>query len=81
VREEDGLTLIDAMIGGSADRIVAGADTIGVPIVRSSRRATRGCWPKDMTLDPDEPRDKLRGGYPGTRSKPDRTVDSGDRVG
>jgi glyoxylase-like metal-dependent hydrolase (beta-lactamase superfamily II) len=36
---------------------------------------------KDMSLDPDEPRDKLRGGYPGARTKPDRTVDPGDRVG
>jgi glyoxylase-like metal-dependent hydrolase (beta-lactamase superfamily II) len=36
---------------------------------------------KDMSLDPDEPRDKLRGGYPGAETKPDRTVDPGDRVG
>jgi Metallo-beta-lactamase superfamily len=36
---------------------------------------------KDMSLNPDEPRDKLRGGYPGTRTKPDRTVEPGDRVG
>lgn len=29
---------------------------------------------KDMTLDPDEPKDKLRGGYPGASTKPTRTV-------
>jgi glyoxylase-like metal-dependent hydrolase (beta-lactamase superfamily II) len=36
---------------------------------------------KDMSLDPGEPQEKLRGGYPGAETKPDRTVDSGDRVG
>jgi hypothetical protein len=36
--------------------------------------------PEDMSLDPDEPQDKLRG-YPGAETKPDRTVDPGDRVG
>jgi glyoxylase-like metal-dependent hydrolase (beta-lactamase superfamily II) len=36
---------------------------------------------KDMSLDPDEPKDKLRGGYPGAETTPDRTVDPGDRVG
>jgi glyoxylase-like metal-dependent hydrolase (beta-lactamase superfamily II) len=36
---------------------------------------------KDMTLDPNEPEDKLRGGYPGAATKPNRTVDAGDRVG
>ena len=34
-----------------------------------------------MSLDPDEPEDKLRGGYPGAEAKPDRTVDPGDQVG
>jgi glyoxylase-like metal-dependent hydrolase (beta-lactamase superfamily II) len=36
---------------------------------------------KDMSLGPDEPKDKLRGGYPGAETKPDRTVDPGDRIG
>ncbi|PZR65853.1 MAG: hypothetical protein DLM63_10745 [Solirubrobacterales bacterium] len=36
---------------------------------------------KDMTLDPDEPEDELRGGYPGAATKPTRTVQAGDRVG
>jgi len=36
---------------------------------------------KDMSLDPDEPKDKLRGGYPGAQTEPNRTVDPGNRVG
>jgi glyoxylase-like metal-dependent hydrolase (beta-lactamase superfamily II) len=36
---------------------------------------------KDMSLDPGEPVDKLRGGYPGAETKPDRTIATGDRVG
>jgi glyoxylase-like metal-dependent hydrolase (beta-lactamase superfamily II) len=34
VREDDGLTLVDTMIGGSAKGIVAAADGLGAPIVR-----------------------------------------------
>ena len=34
VREDDGLTLIDTMIGGSAKKILATADSLGAPIVR-----------------------------------------------
>ena len=36
---------------------------------------------KDMSLDPGEPEDKLRGGYPGAETKPDREIGPGDRVG
>ena len=36
---------------------------------------------KDMTLDPDEPQVKLRGGYPGAATRPTRTVEPGDRIG
>jgi glyoxylase-like metal-dependent hydrolase (beta-lactamase superfamily II) len=36
---------------------------------------------KDMSLDPGEPVDKLRGGYPGAETTPDRTIAAGDRVG
>jgi glyoxylase-like metal-dependent hydrolase (beta-lactamase superfamily II) len=107
VPEDDGLTLIDAAIGGSADKIIAAAETAGTPIVRvllthshadhvgsldtlkerlpqakvviSTREAR--LLAKDMSLDPSEPEDKLRGGYPGAATKPDRTVDHGDRVG
>lgn len=107
VREDDGLTLIDTMLGGSAGKIIAGAEALGAPIVRIvlthahgdhigsldalkerlpeseviiSRRDAR-LLAKDMSLDPDEPNDKLRGGYPGAETKPERTVDPGERVG
>jgi glyoxylase-like metal-dependent hydrolase (beta-lactamase superfamily II) len=107
VRENDGLTVIDTMIGGSAGKIMAGAEAIGAPIVRvllthahadhiGSLDALKERLPeaeviisardarllaKDMTLDPGEPEDKLRGGYPGAETKPDRTVEAGERVG
>lgn len=34
VREDDGLTLIDTMLRGSAGKIIAGAEVSGAPIVR-----------------------------------------------
>jgi glyoxylase-like metal-dependent hydrolase (beta-lactamase superfamily II) len=36
---------------------------------------------KVMTLDPGEPQAKLRGSYPGAKTKPTRLVAPGDRVG
>ena len=37
---------------------------------------------KDMTPEPGEPEDaKLRGGYPGAKTQPTRTLEPGDRVG
>jgi glyoxylase-like metal-dependent hydrolase (beta-lactamase superfamily II) len=36
---------------------------------------------KDMSLDPGEPADKLRGGYTGAETKPTRTVEAGERIG
>jgi glyoxylase-like metal-dependent hydrolase (beta-lactamase superfamily II) len=36
---------------------------------------------KDLSLDPDEPQVKLRGGYPGAKTRPTRTVVAGDRIG
>lgn len=35
----------------------------------------------DMSLDPTEPVDKLRGGWPATNVRPTRTLAEGDRVG
>ncbi len=35
----------------------------------------------DMSLDPDEPQSKLRGGYVQAETRPDRTLQEGDRVG
>ncbi len=107
VREDDGLTLVDTMIPGSAKAIQAAATKLGAPIVRialthahadhigsldalhtllpdaevliSSRDAR--LLAKDMTLDPDEPTTKLRGGYPGAETTPTRTFEDGDSVG
>jgi glyoxylase-like metal-dependent hydrolase (beta-lactamase superfamily II) len=107
VREDDGLTLIDTMLPGSAKRITGAAGACRAPIVRivlthahsdhvGSLDALKQELPeaeviistrdarllaKDMSLDPGEPQNKLRGGYPGAETKPDRTVESGDRVG
>jgi glyoxylase-like metal-dependent hydrolase (beta-lactamase superfamily II) len=36
---------------------------------------------KDTTMDPGEPQDKLRGGYPGAKTKPARTFTPGEKVG
>ena len=36
---------------------------------------------KDMSLDPGEPEDKLRGDYRGAETRPDREIRPGDRVG
>jgi glyoxylase-like metal-dependent hydrolase (beta-lactamase superfamily II) len=36
---------------------------------------------KDRTMDPGEPDATLRGGFPGARTKPTRTIVAGDRVG
>jgi glyoxylase-like metal-dependent hydrolase (beta-lactamase superfamily II) len=107
VREDDGLTLVDAMIPGSAKVIQAAAAKLGAPIVRialthahsdhvgaldalhallpdaevliSSRDAR--LLAKDMTLDPDEPKTKLSGGYSGAETKPTRTIEDGLTVG
>ena len=107
VEDDEGLTVIDTMIPGSAPAILHGAaehgraitrillthahqDHVGsldklheaVPeaeVVISARDAR--FLDKDMSLDPGEPKDKLRGGYPGTETKPTRTLQDGDRVG
>ena len=107
VREEDGLTLIDTAIPGSAKPILAGAEEMGAPIVRivlthahadhvGSLDALASQLPdaevlisgrearlldKDRTMDSAEPNAKLRGGYPGTETKPSRTVEPGEAVG
>ncbi len=36
---------------------------------------------KDKSLDPDEPQDKIRGGVPGTMTKPTATFSPGERIG
>lgn len=46
-----------------------------------STREERLLLRKDKSLDPGEPKDRVRGGYPGVKTKPDRTVSDGDRIG
>lgn len=107
VREDDGFTLVDTLMSGSAEGILAAAKQMGSPIRRillthahvdhvgsldklhellpdaqvaiSARdaRFLRG----DMSLDPNEPQDKLRGGYTPCKTVPDLLLNAGDRVG
>ena len=107
VAEDDGLTVIDTMISGSAKRIVRVVERSAAPIVRivlthahgdhiGSLDDLAGMAPgaeviiserdarllaKDMSLDPGEPDDELRGAYPGAETRPTRTVHAGDRIG
>lgn len=107
VSEDDGLTLIDTTIGGSAKKILAAVERTGQPLRRilltHAHQDHVGSLDKlhelrpdveviisvrdarllalDLTLDPDEPQSKLAGGYSGAKTKPDRTVVDGDRVG
>jgi glyoxylase-like metal-dependent hydrolase (beta-lactamase superfamily II) len=107
IREDDGLTLVDTMLPGSAKSILAAAERVGAPIKRialthahgdhiGSLDALAAALPgvevliserderllrKDKTMDPGEPQSKLRGGYPGARTRPTRTLQAGDMVG
>jgi glyoxylase-like metal-dependent hydrolase (beta-lactamase superfamily II) len=51
----------------------------GVEVLISGRDAR--LLAKDMTLDPGEERGKLRGSYPGTKTRPTRTFEAGERIG
>ena len=62
---------------GSVDELAALLP--GVEILISTRDAR--FLAKDMSLDPGEPQDKLRGGYPGAKTKPTSTFEPGDRIG
>jgi glyoxylase-like metal-dependent hydrolase (beta-lactamase superfamily II) len=107
VREDDGLTLIDAVLPGSTKAILAAAEKMGAPIVRILLTHAHGdhigsldalaaelpdaevlisardarLLAKDKTLDPGEEVGKLRGSYPGAKTKPTRTIAAGERVG
>jgi glyoxylase-like metal-dependent hydrolase (beta-lactamase superfamily II) len=62
---------------GSVDELAAMLP--GVEILISTRDAR--FLAKDMSLDPGEPQDKLRGGYPGAKTAPTSTFEPGDRIG
>jgi glyoxylase-like metal-dependent hydrolase (beta-lactamase superfamily II) len=90
VAEEDGLTVVDTGIPGSAKAIMKAAAALGAPIRRIALTHAHGdhigsldarLLKKDMTLDPGEPQDKLRGSYPGAKTAPTRTFEPGERVG
>ena len=107
VAEDDGLTVVDTMLPGSAKKILAAAEQAGAPIRRlllthahgdhiGSLDALAAALPgveviiserdarllrKDKSMDPGEPQDKLRGGYPGAKTTPTRTIGDGDTVG
>lgn len=107
VEEDDGLTLVDAMVPRSSKAVLAAAAATGKPVttillthahgdhigsldelhaalpeaaVVISERDSR-YLDKVMTLDPGESQGKLRGSYPGTKTKPTRLVTPGERVG
>jgi glyoxylase-like metal-dependent hydrolase (beta-lactamase superfamily II) len=62
---------------GSVDELAALLP--GVEVLISTRDAR--LMAKDMSLDPDEPQDKLRGSWPGAATKPTRTFEPGERIG
>ena len=62
---------------GSLDEL-AGA-LPGVEVLISTRDAR--FLHKDMSLDPGEPQDKLRGSWPGAKTEPTRTFEPGDMIG
>ncbi|HEY7831362.1 MAG TPA: MBL fold metallo-hydrolase [Solirubrobacteraceae bacterium] len=62
---------------GSLDELAAALPQAEVIISTRDARLLA----KDLTLDPGEPQSKLRGGYPGAKTKPTRTVEPGERIG
>jgi glyoxylase-like metal-dependent hydrolase (beta-lactamase superfamily II) len=62
---------------GSLDELAAALPHAEVIISAREARLLR----KDKSLDPDEPQAKVRGSWPGARTRPTRTVQAGDRVG
>jgi glyoxylase-like metal-dependent hydrolase (beta-lactamase superfamily II) len=62
---------------GSLDKLAAALP--GVEVLISARDAR--LLAKDKTMDPGEPDVKLRGGYPGAKTRPTATFEAGDTVG
>ncbi len=107
VHEDDGLTLVDTTMPGSAKTILRAAEQTGAPIVRVALTHAHGdhigsldalaralpdaevligarearLLDKDRSLDPGEDPAKLRGSFPGARTKPTRLLEAGERVG
>lgn len=107
VREDDGLTVLDTNLPGSAPGILKAAASLHLPVRRilvthahsdhaASVDALHAALPEaevivpardarflrgDMSLDPDEPQDELRGGYITIETQPSREILAGDRVG
>ncbi|GAA4005812.1 MBL fold metallo-hydrolase [Deinococcus rubellus] len=107
VRDDDGLTLIDANLPGSEMAILKAAGQIGLPIIRialthahgdhiGSLDALHAALPNaevsisardarllagDLSLDAGEGNNKLKGDLRGARTRPDRLLQGGDRVG
>jgi glyoxylase-like metal-dependent hydrolase (beta-lactamase superfamily II) len=105
VREDEGLTLVDALIPRSAKPVLAAAQELGAPIRRIVLTHAHGdhvgsldelvgqlpgvevlisardarLLAGDKSLDPGET--KLKGSYPGTKTKPTRTIEPGERIG
>jgi glyoxylase-like metal-dependent hydrolase (beta-lactamase superfamily II) len=105
VAEDDGLTLVDALIPRSGKAVLKAAQEQGVPIRRIVLTHAHGdhvgsldelaeqlpgvevlisardarLLAGDKSLDPGET--KLKGSYPGTKTRPTRTIAPGERVG
>jgi glyoxylase-like metal-dependent hydrolase (beta-lactamase superfamily II) len=62
---------------GSLDALAAALP--GAEVLSSAREAR--LLRKDRALEPGEPQDKLRGGYPRVSTVPGRLLEHGDRVG
>jgi glyoxylase-like metal-dependent hydrolase (beta-lactamase superfamily II) len=62
---------------GSLDELAAQLPDAEVSISARDARLLKG----DKSLSPGEPKDKLRGGYPGAKTQPHRTLSPGDRIG
>jgi glyoxylase-like metal-dependent hydrolase (beta-lactamase superfamily II) len=62
---------------GSLDELAAALPKAEVIISTRDARLLTG----DRSLDPGEPQSKLRGGYPGAKTTPTRTVGAGERIG
>jgi len=62
---------------GAVDRLKAALPEVEVIISARDARLMA----KDMSLDPGEPRQKLRGDYRGAETRPTRTIEAGEHVG